>query len=93
MTVSTRKNLYIADDVLAHLESQPNQSEYVNRLIREDMNKVRVLTKDDVIKIIDEHMSKYSNIRFLPTSFTNPIEDCKADITKSISSILEGVGS
>lgn len=53
-----RQIIHIPDskeDVIKHLRSQPNMSRYVAMLIEKDL-KNQPLTKDDVIKLIKQHV-------------------------------------
>ena len=58
---SKRKNFYISSDLLSHLENQPNQSYYINQLIRKDINNSQPLTKTDIIKLIRDYIPQSSN--------------------------------
>lgn len=64
-----RKTFNIQDkdkEVIKHLEKQPNMSQYIVSLIKSDMKKEKVFTKEHVIKIIDEYLSmKHTNVKFI----------------------------
>lgn len=79
--MGAKKMIHIQDkdkDVLEYLESQINMSQYVVRLIKEDMQDGR-LTKDDVIRLIKE----YGNI--------GPSE-ASDDVKRSMAALLGGLG-
>ena len=58
---SKRKNFYIHTEFLSHLSSQPNQSFYINNLIRKDLNSSHQITRSDIIKLIKEYLPNQSN--------------------------------
>lgn len=61
-----KKQIYVPQedfDVLNHLESQPNQSQYIIRLIRADMKNHKEISREEIEKIVEEYLRKYgSNI-------------------------------
>lgn len=54
----TRKNVYLYDEnVVAFLEGKPNQSKYIEDLIKKDMNKQNTSwSKEDIIEIVEEYL-------------------------------------
>lgn len=54
----TRKNVYLYDDkAVSFLESQQNQSKYIEDLIKKDMNKQYTQwSREDIIDLIEEYM-------------------------------------
>lgn len=61
-----KKQIYVPQedfDVLNHLENQPNQSQYIIRLIRSDMKNHKEISRKEIEKIVEEYLRKYgSNI-------------------------------
>lgn len=50
-----KKQIHISDmEVYNHIQSQPNHSQYIVRLVRADMQDSRV-TKQDVIRLIEQY--------------------------------------
>lgn len=59
-----RQVIHISDnktDAINHLKSQPNMSAYIVNLIEKDMEN-KVMTKEEVIKLIKEYGGKGENI-------------------------------
>lgn len=81
--MSIRKNMYIADDVINHLEKQPNMSFYINKLIRHDKDNIKITTKHEVLNIIQSYLKDYS-----PNENTQEKND--SAISDAILNTLEG---
>jgi hypothetical protein len=57
MECKVKKGIYILDtEALNHLEKQGNQSKYITDLILNDIAANKPITKDEIIKIIDEKL-------------------------------------
>lgn len=78
----TRKNIYLYDnDVIIFLEKQPNQSKYIEDLIRHDMNKQNISwSREDIIGLIEEYLQGRNIVE-------NKIEKDK-DVVMSLQSLL-----
>lgn len=56
--LAIRKNVYLYDNrVIQFLESQPNQSKYIEDLIKKELDKQYVQwSKEDIIELIEEYL-------------------------------------
>lgn len=61
-------------DILPYLKKQPNMSQYIIKLIRQDMNNDKVLTRDEVIDIIEKYLSQKHLISDKTTRNDFPID-------------------
>jgi hypothetical protein len=69
-----RKNFYINIELLPHLLSQPNQSFYINNLIKNDINNpTENLTRSDIIKLIKSYLSQNNIDNLNNTNFVDSI--------------------
>lgn len=51
-----RRTFNFPKDVDKHLARQDNMTQYLVRLIRQDMNDQDIVTKQDVIKVIEDYL-------------------------------------
>jgi hypothetical protein len=65
-----RKCFNINLDLLPHISSQPNQSFYINNLIKKDINN----STSDIIKLIKSYLSQ-NNIDTINTNFVDSINN------------------
>lgn len=78
MCSAKRKNFYIAKDLIPHIENQPNQSYYINTLVRQDVaGGHKPLSRQDIIDIVREHLADHT-------------KDETPDLFFSIKNILKG---
>jgi len=59
-----RTNIYICDkdkEILDFLKTKDNASRYISRLIRNDMDNNHPLTKEDIIRLINDYSQNSNN--------------------------------
>lgn len=44
-------------DILPHLDNQPNMSQYIISLVRQDMGKKKIFTEEQVISLIKKYVA------------------------------------